>query len=174
MYDEALGKSSSRDSFDTTRGSSSRITEINLAELRVRPGAGLILSDGAGRVLLMRRSGEGTWGIPGGGVEPGEAWSAAALRECREETGWLARIDGLLGVYSDPGTQVHRYPNGALEQLLGVVFRATAIKRVGVPDNETAELRWVLPDRLPVPLFAPDIPVLRDAFSETTAWPIIG
>jgi hypothetical protein len=40
-----------------------------MSELTIRPGAGVILSDGAGRILLMRRSEEGTWGIPGGGVE---------------------------------------------------------------------------------------------------------
>lgn len=105
---------------------------------------------------------------------PGESWSDAALRECREETGWHARIDGLLGIYSDPGTQVHRYPSGTLAHFVGVVFLATAIDRVGVPDGEATELRWITAETLPAPLFAPDIPVIRDAFDRSVQRPIIG
>ncbi|MFT3855671.1 MAG: NUDIX domain-containing protein [Ilumatobacteraceae bacterium] len=141
---------------------------------RLRPAAGVILADGAGRILVMRRRAEDTWGIPGGGVEPGESWAEAALRECREETGWLARIDGLLGIYSDPATQMHRSARGELQQLVGVVFLATAIERVGEPDDEAAELRWVTADALPSPIFAPDAPVLRDAFDPTVVRPVIG
>lgn len=145
-----------------------------MSELKLRPGAGVILFDPEGRILLMRRSDDGTWGIPGGAVEPGETWTAAAVRECREETGWHARIDGLLGIYSDPSTQVHRYPNGAVEHFVGVVFLATAVERVGVPDDETAELQWVTAEGLPAPLFAADIPVLRDALERKAQRPIIG
>lgn len=140
----------------------------------VRSVAGVVLRDKDGRVLLMRRSGEDTWGIPGGGLEPGESWTAAALRECREETGWNARIDGLLGIYSDPATQMHRYPGGALRHFVGVVFLATAIEHVGAPDAETDELRWVTKDDLPGPLFAPDVPVLRDAYDPDAPKPVIG
>jgi 8-oxo-dGTP pyrophosphatase MutT (NUDIX family) len=145
-----------------------------VSELRVRPVAGVVLRDHDSRVLLMRRVGEETWGIPDGGLEPGESWAAAALRECREETGWSARIDALLGIYSDPATQVHQYPSGALRHFVGVVFLATAIEQVGGPDQETAELRWVTTADLPEPLFAPDLPVLQDAFNRGTERPVIG
>ncbi len=141
--------------------------------IQVRPSAGVVLRDGDGRVLLMRRATEGTWGLPGGGLEPGESWAQAALRECREETGWEARIDELLGIYSDPATQVHRYPSGTLRQFVGVVFLATAKTCVGERDNEATELRWVTRNDLPTPLFAPDDPVLRDAFNPRTQRPVI-
>lgn len=142
--------------------------------LVVRATSGVILGDAYGRILLMRRAKEGTWGIPGGGVEPGESWTEAALRECREETGWEARIDGLLGIYSDPATQVHRYPSGTLRQFVGVVFMATALRRVGRVGDEAAELRWVAAGDLPKRLFAPDRPVLRDAFDPRRRRPVIG
>lgn len=105
--------------------------EDDMSPLVVRATSGVVLRDADGRVPLMRRATEDKWGIPGGGVEAGESWSDAALRECREETGWAARIDDLLGVYSDPSTQVHRYPNGALRQFVGVVFWATALRHIG-------------------------------------------
>ena len=142
--------------------------------LVVRATSGVILGDADGRILLIRRTHEDTWGIPGGGVEPGESWTEAALRECREETGWEARIDGLLGIYSDPATQVHRYPSGARRQFVGVVFMATALRRVGPDDGEAAELRWVTAGGLPERLFAPDGPVLRDAFDRRRRRPVIG
>ena len=139
----------------------------------MRPVAGVILRDTAGRILLIRRAGEDTWGIPGGGLESGESWSAAAVRECREETGCTARIDGLLGVYSDPATQVHRYPSGVRRHFVGVVLLATATEHIRSRDGEAAEVRWVTQDDLPTPLFAPDAPVLDDYFDGAVNAPVV-
>ena len=55
----------------------------------------------ADEVLLVRRGTpprQGEWSIPGGRVEWGEAASAAALRELREETGVEAELLGLIDV----------------------------------------------------------------------------
>ena len=62
-----------------------------------------------GEILLMRRSDNGHWGLPGGYVEVGESVSEAARREVVEETGWTVKIGDLIGVYSDPETQVVDY-----------------------------------------------------------------
>jgi len=129
----------------------------------VRAVSGVVAFDGERRVLLVRRSDDGTWGLPGGGVEPGETWQAAALRECQEETGWRVSIVGLLGVYSDPETQVHRYPGDRWQHLLGVVFAARVLERCGEGDGEAREVAFFALDRLPARLFGPDAPVLRDA-----------
>lgn len=137
----------------------------------VRATSGLILRDSDGRILMMQRAHEGTWGIPGGGVEPGESWQEAALRECLEETGWEARIDGLLGIYSDPTTQIHRYPNGARRHFVGVVFLATALRRVGSGDGEGIQMQWFTQNEVPEPLFGPDAPVLRDYFDTSVPRP---
>lgn len=143
-------------------------------DVQTRATAGVVLEYPHGRVLLMRRRDEDTWGLPGGGLERGETWARAALRECREETGWEARITGLLGIYSDPRTQIHRYPNGASRHFVGVVFRATPVRRSGDGDGEAAELRWVTADDLPSPLFGPDRPVLADALGPPRDTPVIG
>jgi ADP-ribose pyrophosphatase YjhB (NUDIX family) len=72
----------------------------NETELRAR--CGVVVIDDRNRVLLIRRSGEGSWGVPGGGIEVGETWQQAARRECQEETGRDIDLHDLLGLYSDP------------------------------------------------------------------------
>ena len=60
--------------------------------LRVRLAARVVLLDPADRVLLMRYDDDPPngvhWCTPGGGVEAGESYPQAALRELAEETGW--------------------------------------------------------------------------------------
>ena len=128
--------------------------------------------DGANRILLTHRADDGSWGLPGGGVEPGESWSQAAVRECQEETGWLVRIIGLFGVYSDPNTQEHVYPDGRCVHFLGVVLRAELTERVGEPREESIEADFFQLDELPMPFFEPDRAVIED-LSSTARGPFI-
>ncbi len=62
--------------------------------MRRRPSARLLILDSARRVLLFRfvhktgaLAGEDYWATPGGGVEDGETFEQAAIRELAEETG---------------------------------------------------------------------------------------
>lgn len=47
----------------------------------------------AGRVVLVENEWMDGYGLPGGGVEPGEDWPAAAAREAREETGIAVEVE---------------------------------------------------------------------------------
>ena len=76
------------------------------------PGVAVIIFDADKRVLLQKRADVGLWGIPSGHVEPGETLLNAAVREVMEETGLEVRIKRLIGIYSDPASQVFCYPNG--------------------------------------------------------------
>ena len=64
----------------------------------------------ADEVLLIKRSQEpfkGQWGLPGGKVEFGETVLHAAQREVLEETGIIAKIIGMAGLYEVFTAQAH-------------------------------------------------------------------
>src|SRR5215208_6170287 len=62
-------------------------------------GAAILVLDKQDRLLMLRRSDSGLWGIPGGATEPGEVVEEAARRETFEETN-LKIIECLCSVYS--------------------------------------------------------------------------
>lgn len=105
-----------------------------------------------GRLLLTRRADNGLWCIPGGGVDAGETWSEAAIREAHEETGLRVAIDGVLCAYSDPDVVI-AYPDGHHTQVFGVCFRAHPLSGEAGLSDEVTEVRWVTDDeaaRLPM------------------------
>lgn len=129
----------------------------------LQPVAGVVATDSRGRLLLIQRASDGTWADPAGRVEPGETWAQAAMREFAEETGGEVELTGLLGVYSDPATQIHTYPSGHKVQFVSVGFRGRVLS-LGTPDpTEIADMGWFFPDQLPEPLFPAAVPVLTDA-----------
>jgi 8-oxo-dGTP pyrophosphatase MutT (NUDIX family) len=57
---------------------------------RLRPAVRALLADPEDRVLMVRwafRDGGGVWGLPGGGIDPGETHAQALRRELLEEVG---------------------------------------------------------------------------------------
>ncbi len=139
----------------------------------LRPVCGVVARDARGHVLLIRRADDRTWGLPGGGVEPGESWAEAARRECLEETGWQVVVHDIFGVYSDPATQLYRYPGGRETHFVGVVFAATPVRRIDTVDDEASAVGFFPVDALPQPLFGPDRPILDDLRSQAPG-PFVG
>ena len=107
---------------------------------------------GSPEILLMRRSDNGLWGLPGGYVERGESVVGAAAREVQEETGFEIELGRLIGVYSDPARQVIQYSATERIQAINLCFEARAITE-GVPTTpeETLETGFFSQDALPEP-----------------------
>ncbi|MEQ4300531.1 NUDIX domain-containing protein [Plantactinospora sp. B6F1] len=107
----------------------------------------VFVKDAQGRVLLIQRTDNGLWSIPGGGQEIGEYIAETAVRETREETGIEVEVTGIVGVYSDPH-HVVEYSNGEVRQQFSVCFRAEF--RAGTPtqSDESTHVRWVPRDEL--------------------------
>ena len=102
---------------------------------------GTIIRMPDGRIVLARRAiepGFGQWVFPGGYVDRGEEVRAAAIREAREEAGIEIRLDGLVGIYSYPGTTA-----------VIIVYLATWTSGELAIDDESSEIRTFRGDELP-------------------------
>jgi ADP-ribose pyrophosphatase YjhB (NUDIX family) len=122
---------------------------------------------GAAReLLLMQRSDNGHWGLPGGYVDAGEDVRHAAARELLEETGVEGRIGRLIGVYSDPARQVIAYPDGARVQAVNLCFEAQVLTQ-GEPTTpeEVLSLGYFAPGALPEPFVPIHAIRVEDALS---------
>jgi ADP-ribose pyrophosphatase YjhB (NUDIX family) len=108
----------------------------------------------AREILLMKRSDNAHWGLPGGYVEVGESVVEATQREVREETGYEIEVGRLVGVYSDPSVQVIRYADDRRVQAINLCFEAVAAEGApGVPSTpeETLEIGFFDEGALPGP-----------------------
>jgi len=59
-----------------------------------------VITNSEGNVLLLKQTyGDKRWGLPGGGVEPGETIHEAIRRECYEEIGVDLLVSAFTGLY---------------------------------------------------------------------------
>ena len=101
-----------------------------------------------GELLLIERTDNGLWALPGGGQDIGESVVQAARREVHEETGIDVEITGLSGIYSDP-KHVIAYDNGEVRQEFSLCFHAKPVSGELRSSSESHQARWVSPDSLP-------------------------
>jgi 8-oxo-dGTP pyrophosphatase MutT (NUDIX family) len=107
----------------------------------------VVVVNDAGDILLIRRSDNDNWALPGGAIDLGESVSQAAVRETREETGIDCEINGLVGIYTDRGHVILYTSNGEARQEFSIVLRARAVGGQTTPSDESTEVRWVPPDQ---------------------------
>lgn len=129
-------------------------------------GVAVGVTDASGRLLLIRNDWADGWLLPGGGVEPGEDWERAAVREVREETGLAVTVDRpvcvgrgrLRDVESGATLPVERYVVFAATPTDGTTLAAVP----GVDGEDIRDVAWfdaipeAVHDRGQVALFLDD------------------
>lgn len=113
-------------------------------------GDGAVI-DEAGRVLLIRRSDNHQWALPGGAMEVGETAAHGVIREILEESGVYAEPVALVGLFDVPPregvTRNHLY--SAL-----FLCRPAAGRPPEPPSHahESIDQGWFSPEALPEPM----------------------
>lgn len=102
------------------------------------------IQDTAGRLLMIRRTDNDLYAVPGGAQEIGETIAQTVVREVREETGITVDVTGLIGVYSDPA-HVISFSDGEVRQEFSLCFRARPIEGEPRTSSESKEVLWVEP-----------------------------
>ncbi len=132
-----------------------------------------IVPDSHDCILLIRRTDNGYWAIPGGGVEPGESVSQAVTREVKEETGIDCQVTGLVGIYSDP-SHVAAYDNGEVRQEFSICFTAHMLGGAVRTSGESSEVRFVSSGEIPGYDIHPSIRLRIQHYLEKRGEPYIG
>jgi 8-oxo-dGTP diphosphatase len=121
-------------------------------------GSAVVMTDPAGRVLLVRRAYPPfDWVLPGGNAEAGESPNETAIREVREETGIDVELERMTGVYYQADHRAGEF----IHFVFGSALEAEAPIR---PDpKEVAEYGFFPPNALPEPISASTRQRLLDA-----------
>jgi ADP-ribose pyrophosphatase YjhB (NUDIX family) len=93
------------------------------------------------QVLLIRRTDNHRWAVPGGYMEPGESLTEACAREVWEETGLRVEVKRLISVITDPHLLLE-YADGNRWQLVVLFFEVVRTSGELQLSDESSELRY--------------------------------
>src|SRR3954467_1484926 len=101
-----------------------------------------------GEVLLIRRTDNENWALPGGAMDIGETIADAGVRETREETGVNCEIVRLVGVYTNPRHVMHYTSNDEVRQECSLVFAARPVGGEPKTSSGARGVRWAAPGEI--------------------------
>ncbi|MEU1205493.1 NUDIX domain-containing protein [Nocardia sp. NPDC005825] len=95
-----------------------------------------------GQILMIHRTDNGKYSIPGGGMEVGETPAQAVIREVEEETGIDVIVTGMIGVFSNP-EHVIAYDDGEIRQEFSICFTADPVGGQPRTSTESKAVEWL-------------------------------
>ncbi|MGW5332409.1 NUDIX hydrolase [Streptomyces bauhiniae] len=110
----------------------------------VVPSVTAVVVNALGELLMIHRTDNDLWAIPGGGHDVGETISDTVVREVEEETGIKVVVQNVVGVYTNP-QHVMAYDDGEVRQQFSICFRARPVGGELRTSSESKEVRWVPP-----------------------------
>jgi ADP-ribose pyrophosphatase YjhB (NUDIX family) len=108
----------------------------------VVPSVVAIVQDDKGRVLMIHKTDNDKWALPGGGHEPGESIADTVVREVKEETGYDVQVETITGTYTNPNHRM-AYGDGEVRQQFSIAFRAKLIGGATRTSSESSEVQWL-------------------------------
>lgn len=108
----------------------------------VVPSVVAIVQNERGELLLIHKTDNDKWALPGGGHDPGESITATVVREVKEETGYDVEVETLTGTYTNP-RHVMAYDDGEVRQQFSLAFRARVIGGERRTSSESDQVEWV-------------------------------
>jgi ADP-ribose pyrophosphatase YjhB (NUDIX family) len=123
-----------------------------------KTGCSVAAFDDAGRAVLIQRADNRRWALPGGYAEIGSPPSENALREFKEETGFDAELERLVGIYDNK-----RFASVAPYQFYICLFRARITGGAAATSAETLDVRLVDVADPPADMSQLQRTMLRDA-----------
>ncbi|MEU7067745.1 NUDIX domain-containing protein [Streptomyces sp. NPDC046161] len=110
----------------------------------VVPSVTAVIRDEQGSLLLIHKTDNDLWALPGGGHDAGESIAQTVVREVEEETGITVVVEDIVGLYTDP-QHVMAYDDGEVRQQFSICFHARPIGGSLRTSSESKEVRWVAP-----------------------------
>jgi ADP-ribose pyrophosphatase YjhB (NUDIX family) len=95
-----------------------------------------------GHILMVHKTDNDLWALPGGGMDIGESISDAIIREVKEETGLDVDVTGVVGIYTNP-RHVMAYDDGEVRQQFSVCFTTRLFGGEISTSSETSEVVFV-------------------------------
>ncbi|MFG1777889.1 NUDIX domain-containing protein [Micromonospora sp. NPDC049048] len=133
----------------------------------------VFVQDEHGRVLLIQRTDNGLWALPGGAQDFGEYIAETAVRETREEAGVEIEVTSVVGIYTNPH-HVVEYSDGEVRQQFSICFRGHYVSGQPTSSDESSEVRWVARDKLNELSIHPSMRLRIDHGFENRRQPYIG
>jgi 8-oxo-dGTP pyrophosphatase MutT (NUDIX family) len=137
------------------------------------PAVTAIVTNDSGQLLLVHKTDNDRWALPGGAIEVGESAPEAVVREVSEETGYDVTVNDLVGIYSNPA-HVVAYDDGEVRQQFSICFTARLRGGKARTSDETKEVRWVPVEQLNNLNIHPSMRLRIDHYLERRAKPYLG
>jgi ADP-ribose pyrophosphatase YjhB (NUDIX family) len=102
----------------------------------------VFVRDDKDRVLLICRTDNELWALPGGAQDFGEYIAQTAVRETKEETGVDIEVDDVVGIYTNPNHLIE-YSDGEVRQQFSICFRGRYVSGEPTPSDESSQVRWI-------------------------------